>query len=73
MGDMVKSIMGKETDAEKSMKAQAELAKKKEMALAKELAARRRAGGGSQAKSKTVFDAVQGIGSATAKKTKLGQ
>ena len=46
-------------------------AKAKEAQLANELAARRRAGG-SSGQSKTIFSAVEGIGQATAKKTKLG-
>jgi hypothetical protein len=53
-----------------AVEAQEEALRKKELQLANELAARRRASLGS---TKTIFSAVEGIGRATAKKTKLGE
>ena len=63
------ALMGIDKPDTSALEKQEEAAKKKEASLANELAARRRASAGS---SKTIFSAVDGIGQATAKKTKLG-
>ncbi|MBW2660178.1 MAG: hypothetical protein JRC87_11415, partial [Deltaproteobacteria bacterium] len=56
---------------EARLRDQEKTAERKELQLAKELAARRKATGAG-GKSKTLFQAVEGYGNATEKKTKLG-
>jgi hypothetical protein len=53
-----------------ALEAREEAARKKELTLANEIAARRRAG---SAASKTIFAAVEGNATKTIKKTKLGE
>lgn len=63
------SLFGKEPDTS-ALEKQEAAAKKKELQLANEIAARRRASFGA---SKTIFSAVEGKDAQIAKKTKLGQ
>jgi len=71
MGAVMDALSGKQATPDTSaLKAQEEAARKKELQLANEIAARRRAGSGA---SKTIFGAVEGRATQTAKKVKLGE
>lgn len=69
MGGLIDIFKGQKPDTS-GLEAQEEKARKKELQLAQEIAARRRLSSGS---SKTIFSAVEGKAASTAKKTKLGQ